>query len=105
MVVAMASALHHRGMADAQAEDEPVRPRFGQRSGTGRHRLWITRPDVGDAAGDDQSVRRGKQDCAMSEGFPTGCLAIPDGPYSELLDLGHHLALDLGRLSGQGTEE
>ena len=68
----MAPALNHRGMADTQSEDEPPRPRLGYCSAAGRHRLRITCPDVSDAAGDDQAVRRSEQNCAVSEGFPHG---------------------------------
>ena len=51
-LVLMSASVHQGHMADADPENESVRPGFSQRSGPVHHRCRVADPDVGDSGGD-----------------------------------------------------
>ena len=85
----VAASIHQPGVTDPDAENESVRPSFGQRAAAIHHRGRISSPDVGDAggyfdlAGGREDDARGRKSLTR-EGF-----ADPDGAVAHLFDLGH----------------
>ena len=51
-LVLMPAGVHQRHVADADPENESVRPGFGQRPAAVHHRGRVAHPDAGDPGGD-----------------------------------------------------
>ena len=104
-LVVVAAQLDERRVADADAEDEPARPRFGEGPAAVRHRGRVAGPDVGDAAGDHEPLGRGQVDGAPAECLLGESFAVPEGAVAESLHLAHELALDGRGLAVDRTGE
>ena len=102
-LVVVAAHLDQWGVADADAEDESTGPRFGEGPPAVGHRRRVSGPDVGYAAGDDQTLGGRKVDGALRERLSPERLPVPDRAVAEPLHLTCELALDCGGLATERT--
>src|SRR4051794_32039679 len=94
LAVVLATDVEQRLVGDADAEDEPAGERFPECELAGGHRQRVARPDVRDAGGDDERVRRGEQQLGSRQDLTTDRLTRPQRAVAELLHLPRRIPHD-----------
>jgi hypothetical protein len=98
VVLVAAHALDQGSVADANAEQEPLRIRLGEGELTGHHGQGISDPDVRDPRGNGHPRGRGQQQPCITERFAAPGFPHPEGPVAKLFELRDSLPYQACRL-------
>lgn len=93
-----AQAFHSDGVADVEAEEEPVRVGLGEGAVIAVHGQRITRVDPCDAGADHDPGRRTEQPAGEHERFPPGHLREQDRAVPQRVELRGEVARRLDGL-------